>query len=131
MRLSPSLPSRFCTTSTDARPRARPASRPPAAWKATQYLGSLIGSPSLRLKASAELDEIYSSSPSSSPHAVSDLLLTAERVPLLVKRFRMTDEESKELERAVGQSEARLRQAREEAHPELVKSEPERAAKKD
>ncbi|GAA5854945.1 hypothetical protein JCM9279_003581 [Rhodotorula babjevae] len=96
------------------------------AWKATQYLGSLIGSPSLRLKASPELDDIYSSA---SSHAVGDLLLTAERVPLLVKRFKMTDEESKELERAVGQSEARLRQAREEAHPELVKSEPERVKK--
>lgn len=58
---------------------------------------------------------------------MGDLLLTMERVPLLVKRFKMTDEESKELERAVGQSEARLRQAREEA----VKSEPERVGKKD
>ncbi|GAA5927350.1 hypothetical protein JCM3775_002523 [Rhodotorula graminis] len=96
------------------------------AWKATQYLGSLIGSPSLRLKASPELDEIYRSA---TPHAVGDLLLTPERVPLLVKRFRMTDEESKELERAVGQSESRLRQARSEAHPELVKSEPERVKK--
>ncbi|GAA5894907.1 hypothetical protein JCM8208_006103 [Rhodotorula glutinis] len=94
------------------------------AWKATQYLGSLIGSPSLRLKPSPELDDIYSSSTS---HAVGDLLLTMERVPLLVKRFKMTDEESKELERAVGQSEARLRQAREEA----VKGEPERVGKKD
>ncbi|BGP52070.1 hypothetical protein JCM10450v2_008041 [Rhodotorula kratochvilovae] len=88
------------------------------AWKATQYLGSLVGSPSLRLKASPELDEIYASS-SASSSSTPDLLLTPERVPQLVKRFKLTDEESKELERAVGQSEARLKQSRDEAKKAL------------
>lgn len=77
------------------------------AWKASQYLSSLIGSPSLRLLPSKELDEIYSAASS------SDLLLSLDRVPKLVKRFGMDTEEQKELERAVGQSEARLKQATE------------------
>ncbi|GAA5997600.1 Mrx19p [Rhodotorula paludigena] len=77
------------------------------AWKASQYLSSLIGSPSLRLLPSKELDEIYSAASS------SDLLLSLDRVPRLVKRFGMDTEEQKELERAVGQSEARLKQATE------------------
>ncbi|GAA6048745.1 hypothetical protein JCM3770_003939 [Rhodotorula araucariae] len=83
------------------------------AWKATQYLGSLIGSPSLRLKPSSELDDIYSIA--SSSKTTPDLLLTLERVPELVKRFKLSDDEGKELERAVGQSDARLKQTRDEA----------------
>ncbi|BGP27981.1 uncharacterized conserved protein [Rhodotorula toruloides] len=79
------------------------------AWKASHYLSSLIGSPSLRLLPSSDLDSIYSSSSHPSPPR---LLLTPDRVTIIVERFKMDDEERKELERAVGQSEKRLEQVK-------------------
>ncbi|BGO96027.1 hypothetical protein NBRC10512_002445 [Rhodotorula toruloides] len=87
------------------------------AWKASQYLSSLIGSPSLRLLPSSDLDSIYSPTPSSSPPR---LLLTPDRVPKLVERFKMDEEERKELERAVGQSEKRLGQVSEVEESEAM-----------
>ncbi|GAA5931204.1 hypothetical protein JCM1841_003487 [Sporobolomyces salmonicolor] len=82
------------------------------AWKATQYLSSLLASPrsNLALLPSPKLDQIYASSPSST---ADGLLLTNDKVPRLVKEFGLGEEERKELERAVAQSETRLRQARE------------------
>ncbi|GAA5871764.1 hypothetical protein JCM1840_003994 [Sporobolomyces johnsonii] len=82
------------------------------AWKATQYLSSLLASPrsNLALRPSPKLDQIYASSPSSTPDG---LLLTNDKVPRLVKEFGLGEEGEKELARAVAQSEARLRQARE------------------
>ncbi|GAA5982723.1 hypothetical protein JCM10908_006761 [Rhodotorula pacifica] len=88
------------------------------AWKASQYLSSVIGSPSLKLVASPELDKIYDPSPpppSSEPGQGPPLLLTADRVPEIVRTFGMNEEEEKELVRAVGQSEQRAKQNRDSA----------------
>lgn len=88
---------------------------PRTAWKASQYLASVItsGSPSFQLVASPELDKIYNPSPpppSSTPGQGPPLLLTVDRVPELVRTFGMNEEEEKELVRAVGQSEVRAKQ---------------------
>lgn len=83
----------------------------------------MIGSPSLKLVASPELDEIYHPSPpppSSAPGQGPPLLLTADRVPELVKAFSLNEEEEKELIRAVGQSEQRAKQTRERDHHDEV-----------
>ncbi|GAA5869388.1 hypothetical protein JCM8547_008661 [Rhodosporidiobolus lusitaniae] len=86
------------------------------AYKASSYLLSLLTShPShLRPVPSSALDNVYSSSPSSS--SSSQLLLTKETIPRLAKEFGMNDEETKELERAAGQTEERVRKGEEERH---------------
>ncbi|GAA5908468.1 Mrx19p [Sporobolomyces salmoneus] len=85
------------------------------AHKASSYLLSLLSSPSsnLSLTPSSTLDKIYSPlPPPSDDHTDSRLLLTNEQVERLTKEFGMDFEEKKELERAVGQAEERLRQGR-------------------
>lgn len=85
-----------------------------AAQKASSYLLSLLSSPSsnLSLTASPALDSIYAPLPPDD-HTDSRLLLTKDQVEKLTKEFGMDFEERKELERAVGQAEDRLKQGRE------------------
>ncbi|GAA5963989.1 hypothetical protein JCM3765_007829 [Sporobolomyces pararoseus] len=99
------------------------------AHKSSSYLLSLLSSPSsnLTLTASPILDKIYAPlPPHDDPTADSRLLLTNEKVEKLLKEFKMDDfEERKELERAVGQAEERLKQGRsqEEKDKDVLKKE--------
>lgn len=79
-----------------------------AAWKASQYLQSLLSAQQLSLTASQQLDTIYSATKHSS--APDQLLLTKEKVPKLVQAFGLSGEEAGELRRVVVQSEQRLKQ---------------------
>ena len=79
-----------------------------AAWKSSQYLASLLSTSQIQFVPSPELDKIYSSIPTSSS-TPSDLLLTMEKVPLLVKAFDMSEDEGNALRRGVVQAEMRLK----------------------
>ncbi|GAA5979364.1 hypothetical protein JCM5350_003881 [Sporobolomyces pararoseus] len=95
------------------------------AHKSSSYLLSLLSSPSsnLTLTASPILDKIYSPlPPHDDPSGDSRLLLTNEKVEKLLKEFKLDDfEERKELERAVGQAEDRLKQGRHDQQEEKEK----------
>ncbi|GAA6059136.1 hypothetical protein JCM10212_003883 [Sporobolomyces blumeae] len=101
------------------------------AWKASQYLLSLLSSPSsnLSLHASESLDSIYAPLPPATDD--STLLLTSDKVPKIVERFSMGEEEQKDLERAVGQSEDRLKQGIEREQKEKQQQAAETSQKKD
>ncbi|GAA6013841.1 hypothetical protein JCM11491_000442 [Sporobolomyces phaffii] len=82
-------------------------------WRAHQasaYLLSLLESPAsnLTLTASSSLDAIYAPLPDSD----SVLLLNQQRVERFTQEFGIEYEEQKELERAVGQADERLKQGR-------------------
>lgn len=85
---------------------ADPGSR--AAWKASQYLKSLLSASQIDIVASEQLDSIYSAQKNST--APDQLLLTLEKVPKIVKAFGLSEEEAAELKRAVVQSEQRVKQ---------------------
>ncbi|GAA5883479.1 hypothetical protein JCM16303_003821 [Sporobolomyces ruberrimus] len=93
------------------------------AHKASSYLLSLLSSPSsnLSLTPSKALDKIYSPLPAPTKHSESILLLQKSQVEKLTEEFGMDFEERKELERAVGQAEERLRQGRKGDEETLVK----------
>lgn len=93
------------------------------AHKASSYLLSLLSSPSsnLSLTPSKALDKIYSPLPAPTEHSESILLLQKSQVEKLTEEFGMDFEERKELERAVGQAEERLRQGRKGDEETLVK----------
>lgn len=86
------------------------------AWKASQYLKSLLSASQIDIVASTELDTIYGTQKNSS--APDQLLLTKEKVPKIVKAFGLSEEEAGELRRAVVQSEQRLRQVSSESAKE-------------
>ena len=77
------------------------------AWKSSQYLASLLSTSQIQFIPSPELDKIYTPPPSTQAQT-TDLLLTLEKVPLLVKTFSMNDEEANALRRGVVQAQIRL-----------------------
>lgn len=95
------------------------------AWKSSQYLAKLLSTAQIQFVPSPELDKIYSSTPPPSSSSPSDLLLTLEKVPLLVKAFSMNEEEGNALRRGVVQAEMRLKvlQAGTKEGEEKVKAE--------
>lgn len=89
------------------------------AWKASRYLASLLTpSPTstsnetqIILSPSTALDQVYSGA---SEGKEGLLLLTEDKVPLLIKEFALNEEEGMELRRAVGQARTRLEQREKE-----------------
>ncbi|KDE07124.1 hypothetical protein MVLG_02529 [Microbotryum lychnidis-dioicae p1A1 Lamole] len=81
------------------------------AWKASQYLSTLLSTSQLSLTPSKELDKIYSSpSPTSPTSSENQVVLTMSKVPEIVRTFGLSGEEEGELKRAVVQCELRLKQ---------------------
>ncbi|SCZ98357.1 BZ3500_MvSof-1268-A1-R1_Chr3-2g06318 [Microbotryum saponariae] len=83
------------------------------AWKASQYLSTLLSTSQLSLTPSKELDKIYSStstSTSSTTSSENQVVLTMSKVPEIVRTFGLSGEEEGELKRAVVQCELRVKQ---------------------
>ncbi|GAA5990202.1 hypothetical protein JCM11641_001816 [Rhodosporidiobolus odoratus] len=85
-----------------------PASSPSSSSTTSTPPQTRAQSPQLLLRPSKELDSLY---PSSASSLQGELLLRPGVVPKLVEVFKMQEDEKKELERAVWQSEQRLKQA--------------------
>ncbi|SCV74612.1 BQ2448_7641 [Microbotryum intermedium] len=82
------------------------------AWKASQYLSTLLSTSQLSLTPSKELDKIYSNTnnTSISPSTENQVVLTMPKVPEIVRTFGLSGEEEGELKRAVVQCEMRVKQ---------------------
>lgn len=80
-----------------------------SAWKSSQYLNSLISTAQIELVSSHQLESVYSGTSTSTPSKDGELLLTLDKVPKIGQAFKLSEDETAELRRAVVQADDRMK----------------------